>query len=94
MRHREPEKIALPLGDLRNLFTAPEFDPFEGRTGADPVAADAFEDELYEPGRAGRGAAAGGRGQARRAGSAGRGAAAAALAVLILARSTSAPMNP
>jgi hypothetical protein len=49
MRRKEPEKIALPLGDLRDVFTAPEFDPFEVRTGVDP-AADAFEDGLYEPG--------------------------------------------
>jgi hypothetical protein len=51
MRHRQPEKIALPLRDLQELFTAPEFHPAEIQAGADSAAeACQDEDELYEPG--------------------------------------------
>jgi hypothetical protein len=43
MRHQEPEKIALPLRDLHDLFTAPEFD-------LAAESCDENDDELYEPG--------------------------------------------
>jgi hypothetical protein len=41
VRRRGLEKITLPLGDLRDLFSTPEFDP---------VAIDSAEAELNEPG--------------------------------------------
>jgi hypothetical protein len=50
VRHTEPEKIALPLRDLRDLFTAPEFDPAIDSHGGEPDTVDAFADALYEPG--------------------------------------------
>jgi hypothetical protein len=50
MRHKEPEKIALPLHDLHDLFTAPEFDPTNDGTGVGPIARDDIEDDLNEPG--------------------------------------------
>jgi hypothetical protein len=54
MRPKEPEKIALPLHDLHELFAAPEFDPTIDSHGSVPgdadAFADAFADALYESG--------------------------------------------
>src|SRR5215467_11120151 len=50
MPRKQPEKIALPLRDLRELFTAANVDPADVRTTVDPSTTDAFEDELYESG--------------------------------------------
>jgi hypothetical protein len=41
MRRMQPEKITLPLRDLHDLFSAPDFDP---------AAMDLGDDDLYEPG--------------------------------------------
>src|SRR5215472_10911942 len=52
MRHQELVRIVLPLGDLQELFTAPDFDPNNDRV-ADNAHTDPCEveiDELYEPG--------------------------------------------
>jgi hypothetical protein len=50
MRHKGPEKIALPLRNLHDLFTTPEVDPATNTASGDATATDTFEDELYEPG--------------------------------------------
>jgi hypothetical protein len=50
MHGKKPDQIALPLRELRDLFTAPEFDPNRDRTDVDLTAADTFDDELYEAG--------------------------------------------
>jgi hypothetical protein len=44
------ETIVLPLGDLRDLFAAPELDPFDDRRAGDRAGVDALEDALHEPG--------------------------------------------
>jgi hypothetical protein len=44
------ETIVLHLGDRHDLFAAPELDPFDDSHVVDLPAADAFADELYEPG--------------------------------------------
>jgi hypothetical protein len=53
MRQQEPDKIALPLRDLHDLFTVPEFVAADNRIGGKATATDTVEeelDELYEPG--------------------------------------------
>jgi hypothetical protein len=50
VRHKEPEKIVLPLHELHDLFTAPEIDPIDDWAGCDATATETLEDELYEPG--------------------------------------------
>jgi hypothetical protein len=50
MRRMQPEKITLPLRDLHDLFSAPNFDPAIETTGADSTSMDSCDDELYEPG--------------------------------------------
>jgi hypothetical protein len=53
MRRQEPDKIALSLRDLDDLFTTPEFDAANNGSGGEASAAEVCEEEfgdLYEPG--------------------------------------------
>lgn len=50
MPRKQPEKIALRLQDLHDLFTAPEFDPADDSTSVDRSATDAGQDGLFESG--------------------------------------------